>query len=141
MRSIAGANQATDAASDAGFGRGGPLQTFDVTRLSRVVYESRRDRAAEVAVIIPLYNYADTIAEALESVANQDMVQLSVVVINDCSADGGEKRAITFLERNAERFDCGSEGCAAPPQPGPLDVAQLRHRPQPRAFSLHAGCR
>jgi glycosyltransferase involved in cell wall biosynthesis len=104
MRGIAGVKYPSDAAGDAGFRRAGPLQTFDVMRLSSVVYESRRDRVAEVAVIIPLYNYAHTIVEALDSVVNQDIAQLSVVVVNDCSADNGEKRAIGFLERHAERF-------------------------------------
>ena len=94
----------SDAAGDAGFRRAGPLQAFDVTRLSSIVYESRRDCAAEVTVVIPLYNYAHTIVEALDSVVNQDLAQLSVVVINDCSADNGEKRVVAFLERHAERF-------------------------------------
>src|ERR1700736_4727635 len=104
MHGIAGVKYPSEAAGDAGSGRAGPLQTFDVTRLSSVIYESRGDRAAEVAVIIPLYNYAHTIVEALDSVVTQDLAQLSVAVVNDCSADSGEKRAIAFLERHAERF-------------------------------------
>jgi glycosyltransferase involved in cell wall biosynthesis len=80
------------------------MQTFDVKRLGSVVYESRRDAAAEVAVIIPLYNYAHTIAEALDSVVGQDIAQVSIIVVNDCSADNGEQRAITFLDRHAARF-------------------------------------
>jgi glycosyltransferase involved in cell wall biosynthesis len=104
MHGIVGVKYPSETAGDAGFGRAGALQTFDVTRLSSIIYESRGDRAAEVVVIIPLYNYAHTIVEALDSVVNQDLAQLSVVVINDCSADSGEKRAITFLERHAERF-------------------------------------
>ena len=103
MHGIAGKHP-SDAAGDADSRRAGPLQSFDVTRLSGVVYESRHDCAAEVAVVIPLYNYAHTIVEALDSVVNQDLAQLSVVVINDCSADSGEKRAVAFLERHAERF-------------------------------------
>jgi glycosyltransferase involved in cell wall biosynthesis len=82
----------------------GPMRTFDVKRLGSVVYETRHDTAAEVAVIIPLYNYAHTIAEALDSVVGQDIAQVSVVVVNDCSADNGEQRAITFLDRHSARF-------------------------------------
>src|ERR1700720_1042279 len=82
----------------------GPMRAFDVKRLGSVVYETLHDAAAEVAVIIPLYNYAHTIAETLESVLGQDIAQVSVVVVNDCSADNGEQRAITFLERHSARF-------------------------------------
>ena len=84
--------------------RAGPIQAFDVMRLGSITYESRNASVAEVVVIIPLYNYAHTIAEALDSVVKQDLEQVSVVVVNDCSADNGEQRAITFLEGHAARF-------------------------------------
>ena len=92
------------AANGSEFGPAGPMRTFDVKRLGSVVHEIRRGTPAEVVVIIPLYNYAHTIAEALESVADQDIEQVSVIVANDCSADNGEQRAIAFLERHAARF-------------------------------------
>ena len=63
------------AANGSEFGPAGPMRTFDVKRLGSVVHEIRRGTPAEVVVIIPLYNYARTIAEALESVADQDIEQ------------------------------------------------------------------
>ena len=62
-----------------------------------------RTAQAEVAVIVPLYNYADTIGDALESVIAQDLAALAIVVIDDCSTDEGGQEAITFLERHAGR--------------------------------------
>jgi glycosyltransferase involved in cell wall biosynthesis len=85
-------------------GKPGPLRRFDVKGLGDIVYESRSDVAAEVAVVISLYNYADTIDEALGSVAEQDLAALAIVVIDDCSTDEGGQQAIAFLESRAARF-------------------------------------
>jgi glycosyltransferase involved in cell wall biosynthesis len=85
-------------------GEPGPLRRFDVKGLGDIVYESRSDVAAEVAVVVPLYNYADTIDEALGSVAGQDLAALAIVVIDDCSTDEGGQQAIAFLESRATRF-------------------------------------
>ena len=40
-----------------------------------------------VSVVIPAYNCADTICEALESVFNQTYSNLEIIVINDGSTD------------------------------------------------------
>jgi glycosyltransferase involved in cell wall biosynthesis len=85
-------------------GKPGPLRRFDVKGLGDIVYESRSEGAAEVAVVIPLYNYADTIDEALGSVAGQDLAALAIVVIDDCSTDESGQQAIAFLESRAARF-------------------------------------
>ena len=70
------------------------MRLFDVKRLGGIVHETRRGAPAEVVAIIPLYNYGHTIVEALESVVDQEIPQVSVVVVNDCSADDGEEKAI-----------------------------------------------
>ncbi|HYU13170.1 MAG TPA: glycosyltransferase family A protein [Stellaceae bacterium] len=82
----------------------GPLRRFDVKALGDIVYESQGAGEAEVAVVIPLYNYADTIGEALQSVVDQDLAPLVVVVLDDCSTDDGGQEAIAFLESRAARF-------------------------------------
>jgi len=81
-----------------------PLRAFDIGGLSRVVYESRQEGAAEIVVVVPLYNYAQTITEALTSVANQDFQALSVIVVDDCSRDDGAQTAAAFLEQHRMRF-------------------------------------
>src|SRR5438046_7791086 len=66
-----------------------PLRAFDIAGLSHVVYESRQEGAAEIVVVVPLYNYAHTIGEALASIVKQDFQPLSVIVVDDCSGDDG----------------------------------------------------
>ncbi len=82
----------------------GPPPRFDIRELGDIVYESRGAGEAEVSVVIPLYNYAKTIGEALESVVAQDLAPLATVVIDDCSTDDGGQEAIAFLESHATRF-------------------------------------
>jgi glycosyltransferase involved in cell wall biosynthesis len=77
---------------------------FDIKRLSRITYGHRRAGSAEVAVIIPLYNYADSIDACLHSVIGQTLPLLSVVVVDDCSNDDGADRATALLEQFADRF-------------------------------------
>src|SRR5207237_7464345 len=60
--------------------------------------------AAEIGVVIPLYNYAHTITEALESIVKQDFAPLAVIVVDDCSTDNGGQRAVDFLESHRARF-------------------------------------
>ena len=82
----------------------GRLSRFDVKALGDLVYESQGAGEAEIAVVIPLYNYADTIGEALQSVVAQDLAPLAIVVIDDCSTDEGGQQAVTFLGSHAARF-------------------------------------
>jgi glycosyltransferase involved in cell wall biosynthesis len=59
---------------------------------------------AELIVVVPLYNYENYIIECLESVYNQDICHLSVVIIDDCSTDRGGEVAVEFLETSGDRF-------------------------------------
>src|SRR6202041_1826765 len=61
--------------------------------LGVVEYEKDRPSEAQVAVVVPLYNYEAMITECLESVVEQDLQQVSVIVIDDASTDGGGERA------------------------------------------------
>ena len=81
-----------------------PLRIFDVKALGETIYESRDAGEAEVVVVIPLYNYAHTITEALESVVKQDLPALAVIVVDDSSTDDSGQRAVDFLERHPARF-------------------------------------
>jgi glycosyltransferase involved in cell wall biosynthesis len=77
---------------------------FDVRSLGAVVHEIRTEGAADVAVIVPLYNYAATIEECLLSVVRQTLTPVSVVVIDDASTDDGPARAVDVLTRYQARF-------------------------------------
>jgi glycosyltransferase involved in cell wall biosynthesis len=55
-------------------------------------------------VIIPLYNYAQYITEALESVAAQTMAPLDLIVVDDCSTDEGPAIARAWMMAHQSRF-------------------------------------
>jgi glycosyltransferase involved in cell wall biosynthesis len=60
---------------------------------------------AKVTVIIPLYNYAGTVVEALHSVAGQTLVKLDLIIIDDRSTDNSFDVAIAWAEANKVRFN------------------------------------
>jgi GT2 family glycosyltransferase/glycosyltransferase involved in cell wall biosynthesis len=59
---------------------------------------------AEVAVVIPCYNYAQFVTEALDSVACQEGKMLELVVVDDSSTDGSLQVVDRWLRRHATRF-------------------------------------
>ena len=80
------------------------LRLFPIRELGVVQYENEQRGEAQVTVVVPLYNYEPTIAECLESVAAQDLPQLSVVVIDDASTDNGGEKAASILRQHDRRF-------------------------------------
>ena len=80
------------------------MRLFDVRSLGEIVFEYGATSAAEVVVIVPLYNYEEHIVECLESVAAQTLKDIAIVVIDDCSTDAGPRIAIDFLKTNSTRF-------------------------------------
>jgi len=81
------------------------MRLFDIRSLGEVAFEANRAGPAEVAVVVPLYNYEAHIVECLQSVAAQTLERVSVVVIDDCSTDHSLALAIDFLKANAARFN------------------------------------
>jgi glycosyltransferase involved in cell wall biosynthesis len=69
----------------------------------RIVFESDQLEPAQVTVVVPLYNYANYITEALESAAAQT-VPVDLVVIDDRSTDNSLEVARAWIEANAHRF-------------------------------------
>jgi glycosyltransferase involved in cell wall biosynthesis len=63
----------------------------------------RRGRA-EITVAVSLYNYRQFIAEALDSVANQTLKSISLLVVDDASRDGSAERASHWLRKHGSRF-------------------------------------
>jgi hypothetical protein len=47
------------------------MRLFDIKSLSEVVFDSGRDLEADVAIVIPLYNYECYILDCLKSVLDQ----------------------------------------------------------------------
>ncbi|WP_175640285.1 glycosyltransferase family 2 protein [Metabacillus schmidteae] len=53
----------------------------------------------KISIIIPMYNVKDYIVETIESVINQTMEDIELVLIDDCSSDGTYEIAKKYLER------------------------------------------
>ncbi len=54
-----------------------------------------------VSVLIPLYNHAEEVRAALESVAASEYESVEVVVLNDASVDRSQEAALDFLAEHA----------------------------------------
>ncbi|MGI3778225.1 MAG: glycosyltransferase, partial [Janthinobacterium lividum] len=67
------------------------------------VHDGLRD--ADVTVVIPVYNYADFVVEALESVAAQDLRPLDLVVVDDGSTDESVPMVLDWVRAHAGRFN------------------------------------
>ena len=60
---------------------------------------------ATTTVIIPLYNYEHVICDTLDSVNEQTIEALSLIIVDDASTDGSLERAGKWLEQHRARFD------------------------------------
>jgi len=60
---------------------------------------------AEITVIVPLHNYAHYILDALDSVREQSLPLIDLVVIDDCSTDDSVAVARDWIDRNLGRFN------------------------------------
>jgi GT2 family glycosyltransferase/glycosyltransferase involved in cell wall biosynthesis len=72
---------------------------------SETIFASDKLGEAAVTVIVPLYNYAVFITEALESVRAQTLDALDLIVIDDASTDDSLAVARDWAERNQSRFN------------------------------------
>jgi glycosyltransferase involved in cell wall biosynthesis len=60
---------------------------------------------ADVTVIIPLYNYAQYVADALDSVWHQTLRPIDLIVIDDRSTDSSLTVVMDWVKRNGGRFN------------------------------------
>ena len=83
-------------------------QPWTVPRIERadfeIVFESGVRAASEMAVVVPLYNYAGYVVETLESVKTQTISQKELIVVDDCSTDDSFAVASDWLRNNAADF-------------------------------------
>ncbi len=59
--------------------------------------------AADVTVVIPLYNYEDHVVVALDSVFASRAITPEVVVVDDCSTDGSAEVVRTYMADHPDR--------------------------------------
>jgi glycosyltransferase involved in cell wall biosynthesis len=80
------------------------MRIFDIKSLGEVIFESEVPTRSDVAVVVPLYNHELFVIDCLQSVVDQTLERLSVVIVDDCSTDDGPELAAQFLRRHASRF-------------------------------------
>lgn len=76
-----------------------PVPEYDI------VFESARKGDSRVSVVMPLYNYADLVEEALESVRHQTLRGIDLIVADDRSTDNSLAVARRWLEQHADHFN------------------------------------
>ncbi len=69
------------------------------------LFENDRGGTPRVTVIIPVYNYADYVLEALPSIADQTLPELDLVVIDDASPDDSARMVTDWARGHAHRFN------------------------------------
>jgi glycosyltransferase involved in cell wall biosynthesis len=60
---------------------------------------------ADVTIILPVYNYADFVAESLHSVAAQTLEMLDLVIVDDASPDDSRDIVRLWLDQHGGRFN------------------------------------
>jgi GT2 family glycosyltransferase len=59
-----------------------------------------------VSVIVPLYNHADVVTDALDSVVSSTFGSWEIVVVDDASTDGGPAAVRAWMDRHPDRGAC-----------------------------------
>ena len=58
----------------------------------------------KVSVIVPAYNVEDYIEKCLESLVNQTLEEIEIIVVNDGSKDSTKQKIDKFLEKHPEKI-------------------------------------
>ena len=61
-----------------------------------------------MAVVIPLYNYASEVVEALDSVRNQTLNDLDLIIVDGCSTDKSLEVALGWAKARTRVDSTGS---------------------------------
>lgn len=62
-------------------------------------------RESEATVVVPLYNYAGHVIEALDSVLNQTVRPIDLIVVDDASTDNSVEVVLEWMKANVNEFN------------------------------------
>jgi glycosyltransferase involved in cell wall biosynthesis len=87
------------------FRAGLPRQAPPTVPPSDVLFSRDRLADADLTVIVPVFNYADYVTEALASVAAQTVEKIDLVVVDDHSPDDSAQMVIAWATEHEARFN------------------------------------
>lgn len=70
-----------------------------------IIFHSDQLNKSSTTVVIPLYNYSQYIEETLNSVKQQTLANIDLIVVNDQSTDDSLRKANRWIERNKSHFN------------------------------------
>ena len=70
-----------------------------------IIFHSDQLNKSATTVVIPLYNYSQYIEETLNSVKQQTLANIDLIIVNDQSTDDSLRKAKRWLERNKNHFN------------------------------------
>ncbi|EKD69862.1 MAG: hypothetical protein ACD_46C00712G0008 [uncultured bacterium] len=79
--------------------------TMPVIPPHEIILSFTKLSASEVTVVIPCYNSGHYLIEALESVKNQTLFNLDLVIVDDCSTDNSIEIASQWIRVHKDRFN------------------------------------
>jgi glycosyltransferase involved in cell wall biosynthesis len=71
----------------------------DIDRRDRVEQLGPKDRSPRVSVVVTVYNYADVVGAAIDSVAASDFPDYEIVIVDDASSDGSNEAIRAALDQ------------------------------------------
>ena len=80
--------------------RGAPLRVLAEDRPSPpqdTLFQWSGDQPPAAAVVVSLFNYAERISDALDSVAAQSCDRLELIVVDDASSDAGAEQVVAWM--------------------------------------------
>ncbi|MDE2516667.1 MAG: glycosyltransferase, partial [Rhodospirillales bacterium] len=81
-----------------------PAPEFDIPEAETIFAVDTLGEAA-VTVVVPLYNYAHYVTDALDSVAAQTLSPLDLIIVDDCSTDHSLEVAKAWAQAQSARFN------------------------------------
>lgn len=71
----------------------------------QILFEKDNLQTSPVTIIVPLYNYAGNLEEALDSIKDQTFRNLDLIIVDDVSTDNSLNLAKKWIHANQERFN------------------------------------
>ena len=81
------------------------LKRLPIVPPADIVFHSDQLGDAEVSVVIPVFNYAQFVVEALDSVLRQTLETIDLIVVDDGSTDDSLSVVTEWAQRSSGRFN------------------------------------